>query len=414
MKSKWINALLEYLFMLTVVLYGQSMWTRMNMKIVFERNTILTTIAIVLLLILIILRKKVNYRGVITGFIIMGLIAVYYFFTLYGINLLFFRFVPLISLLCIYCLSLWESNGVQSFLKKYVDIVFVLALMSLFMYLFGTILGIIPAQKVDYYWADLYKSCTTRLHFLYEAQTENFFGVNFTRNCGIFCEAPSYAVPLLLATYYEMFVGKGESRFRLAVLLLTIVTTFSTKAFLILGIMISLRLLKNTYMSKGGNRNKRIMIIIIPIIIFLICFMALSVLEQKEESVSYISRMDNLRSTMLAFLEHPLFGVGAGNEDAVAAYSPRILRRTGFSIGATLLMAEGGIYLTVLYLYSFFRALKFSKHKFDVICIFVIYLAILFTSNIIFFLSTYVFLALGYTYPRSRGKRSFAVSSTTI
>ena len=56
-----------------------------------------------------------------------------------------------------------------------------------------------------------------------------FFGRLYLRNCVIFSEAPSYAVPLVMSLFFEVFFQKRKNRLRIVVLLLTIMTTFRQK-----------------------------------------------------------------------------------------------------------------------------------------------------------------------------------------
>ena len=269
------------------------------------------------------------------------------------------------------------------------------------MYFAGPILRLIPSRLVHYFWADKHQTCRTYFHLLYETQTQDFFGTTFIRNCGIFAEAPSYAVPLVLSLFYEMFIQKNNNIIRKCILLAAIVTSFSTKGLLLLCVMIGLKMVDIAYINAAPNRYKQILRLIVPIAIAVVSFIAIAVFEQKTDSNSYATRIDNIQSTLVAFRNNWLLGVGLGNEGAVSQYSSLILERYGFSIGATLLLAQGGLYMTAFYLGSFIWALISSKNKRLVTYTFVVYLGILFTSNITYYLSTVFILALGYSKPRN-------------
>jgi len=207
---------------------------------------------------------------------------------------------------------------------------------------------------------------------------------------------------LLIALFIEVFVRKKLNKFRIVVLLLAIITSFSTKAFLIVGIMIALKIVESAFIKKEGGENAYIIQFIAPVLFIILAFILLSILGQKSDSSSYTDRMDNLYTTMLVFKNHWLTGVGLGNEDAISQYSLLSLRWQGFSMGVTLLLAEGGIYVTGIYLASLFKALLVSSDKWLVICAGIVYFAILFTSNIPFFPSTIFILALGYASHRKQ------------
>lgn len=396
------KSILQYLLCLIVIIYGQSMWIRINY--IGGTYTTLALVAAFVVLILIILEHKVYKKSLITALVLLAILLLHSLITNYGFNLLLFRVAIPLGLFIIYFSILWKKEQILDLFVKYSNIVILLSVISIILYVLGVLVAVLPSQEVTYYWADEYMSCRTYFHFLYIPQEEEFFGITFIRNCGIFCEAPSYAVPLVLSLLIEVNIRKNVKKKRVAILLLTIMTTFSTKAIILAFLVLILKLIEVAYgkQDKKSIFTRQSWMIIVPAIVAILLVAAILIMDDKSDSNSYISRMDNIYSTMQAFYDYPIFGLGAGNEEAVSVYSLRVLERYGYSIGATLLLAEGGIYLTLIYVFSFIRALVLSSQKWKVACVGIVYLGILFTSNITFFLSTIVVLALGYSYPRDK------------
>lgn len=403
MKKKGLKALLtavlQYVIMIAVIMCGQCIWIRINFQ---PGRYVVLSMVLSMATSVLLVTGKLERNCFIKTSILAGLLMLYTVLSPFkGDPLLIPLRVTLpLFLLILYLRQLWRTGGVYGFVEKYSNIVVFLSLVSLVLYVFGTLLHLLPSREVVYYWADEYMSCKSYGHFLYETQREMFFGRQFIRNCGIFCEAPSYAVPLVMSLFFEVFFQKRKNRLRIVVLLLTILTTFSTKALLIVVMIFALKLLRFRDIRKKNARN--LIRMATPFIILIAAYICNLVLEQKIDSNSFVSRMDNLQSTLKAFRDHPILGVGASNEKAVSAYSLRVLKRYGFSVGATLLLAEGGLYLTSIFMSSFIHALLFSKDRYLAFSTGVVYLTVLFSSNITFFLSTIFILALGFSVPPKR------------
>lgn len=405
------NALLQYVLCAIIIIYGQSVWLRIGYT--GGRYTILCFATVGVLAILIVSERIVSLKALQIA-VILGIIFMFHsFMTGTGFELLLYRVSLPLAFFILYFDVLWRKNKILPLVEKYSNLIIMLSLVSLVLYLLGPVFNFITATKVTYYWADELKTCNTYLNFLYTPQTGELFGVTVIRNCGIFCEAPSYAVPLVISLFIEIHVKEQSNKWRVAILLLTIASTISTKAIILASIVIALKILGNTFGkdTRVSMFSRQSRMLITPILVIFLLFISLVVLGDKSDSNSYLSRMDNIYSTMLAFKDHVLFGVGAGNESGVSVYSRRVLERYGYSMGATLLLAEGGLYLTAVYIFSFVRALRRSKDKYLVVCTGIVYFGILFTSNITFFLSTIAVLALGYSMPKEPRKCSRPVKN---
>lgn len=399
-----IVGIIQYFFMFTVFLYGQCLWMRIEIfpGFVENRNNILAAFACICLILLIAINGKIIRRAFFMALLPLVIFVFHYLLLGYGSNTIFISVLPTMILLIIYLGTLWKYPGsITDFIRKYTNIIYIFAAVSLIMYFFGTILGIWQGQDVTYYWADAYLTRKTYFHLMYEAQSFDLFGLKIIRNCGVFPEAPSYAVPLVLGIYFELFISPKPKKSRCIVYLLAMITSFSTKALLMLCMMIALKAYQYAYVNRSvsGSSFRQLFKLIVPIIVIGLIYVVFLLIGQREDSISYIQRMDNILSTAEAFRRHWLFGVGVGNEAAVSAYSKIIVSRYGYSIGATLLLAEGGVFLTMFYAGSYLFAIFNTDNKWRTTSAFLIYLGLLLQSNITFFLSTSFVVALAYSHP---------------
>jgi len=396
----WISSVFEYLLMFVIIFYGQTVWMRLLSISYYTLNYVAAVLTIILIILQERIRKKYFIKAGILG------LAVFFYLALSGHSVYYVtvRVILPLVLFVIYLSSVCERDHLFALLKKFSDIICVLSFLSVILYVLGTLLRILPYGYVSYDWAGLIRSAKHYFHLLYETQVEDFFGIEMVRNCGIFCEAPSYAVPLILSIFYEMFVSEKISKFRVTSLIAAIITSFSTKALLIVCIVMGLKLIEYAYVNEAENKCRQIVRLLVPIVIIMLSFAAIMVFEQKIDSNSFVSRMDNLNTTMAAFRDHWLIGVGVGNEDAISAYSSfsRSFRWKGFSIGATVLLAQGGLYLTLFYTCGFLNALKNAVNKWLVLSFGIVHFALLFTSNIPYFLSTIFILAMEYSIPKHK------------
>ena len=198
-----LSAVGEYLLMLLVVFYSATwcLYTSANC------NTALRW-ALPLLAALILLRfhripARLWQRVAVTAVYL----AVYILATRYnGVRFVLYFALPLLLLMLYTGLV---GDGAASLLCKLSDVVALLTAVSLFFFLFGTVLGWIPPSSVTtFYWGESWRTCPTYFHLYYEAQRIRFFGVDLPRNCGVFPEAPGFAAFLVVAAAAEVLLRR--------------------------------------------------------------------------------------------------------------------------------------------------------------------------------------------------------------
>lgn len=243
------------------------------------------------------------------------------------------------------------------------NLMIVMATVSLLLYIFGTVLKIIPPSRVAYYtYFDAIRACNTYFGLQYEAQLVQGAGILAPyRNCGFFIEAPMFNVLLCLAFAAECSFTSRPRKWVLIILALTIISTFTTTGIMFLAIMIAVRILA---VDKSAQM-KMLTILIAPLVIFLLIFAILTALEMKLQTASgsdsFTIRVDHLIAFLKMWMERPLFGGGFGNVQDFYKYARY---DQGFSVGLPSLLGRSGIFMFALYLVPWFQRTKYSfKYK---------------------------------------------------
>lgn len=271
-----------------------------------------------------------------------------------------FIYIIVFPILYFYYYTFDPKKKNQSLVEKYVNVMVFLAIISLIFYFMITILGLsLPHRNIQISWG--YKDSIPSYYNLYfETQKENVFGTTLQRNSGIFLEAPMYALNLILALSLELLFLKNKKNKNVIILCLAITTTISAT-----GIIIMIVLLAYQYLFKNKSKSKVIYslkVISIPIVIFLAIWASMNVFENKQGSASMGGRTRDYIACYYAWKENPIFGIGTANTNKVTYYSydgdP-----VGYSNSAGMVLALGGIYLTLFYLYCMIKPIIKSKNR---------------------------------------------------
>lgn len=386
LSPRWVAAG-EYLLMLLVVFYSAvwCLYTSANC------NTALR-FGVPLLGILLVLRGNPIpprlWRRV--GLIAVYL-AVYLVTTRYnGIRFVLYYIAPLLLLL-LYAGS--SEDGGVGLLHKLSDVVAVLTALSLFFYLFGTALGWIPRTDIAaFYWGGGWRTCPSYFHLYYEAQQIAFFGWDLPRNCGVFPEAPGFAVFLVTATAAEVLLRDRPRLWRCLLFAAATVTTVSLKAFLLMAAIFTLRYV----LWPPSWLSKRLRMWLFPLLGVGMTGAASVLLWDKLTSVSGFMRLDDVAACLRAWLTAPFFGTGYWNDASVIpffSYPDRY--NNGLSMGAAVILAQGGLYLSTLYWWPAVGCvLRHRGHRRRWVAFSLIYAALLFSGNIVYHFLTLLLIAV--------------------
>ena len=308
-----------------------------------------------------------------------------------------------------YAVLLIKRGKIKVLFSAYANVFTVIGFITVFFWLFGSVLNILPGRSTnEYKWAD--KICRGytyfRLYFENFFQNQKLLGVNLPRNCGIYTEAPAFSGMLLHAFGIELFAEEGKNKKKVIILFIALLSTQSTKALIILIITMIVRMM--VYDDKKHNVFWRLkwflLIVLIPIAGVVIRY----ILVDKSSTYSFTARMAHLRASIVTWLQHPLFGVGISNSQAIIANST--MPEAGLSMGLAVLLAKGGLLLFVFYFLAFWLPFK-NKNLRNIrkeFCLFSMMAFMnLFVSNSAFGVAYILMLSVAYAscavnYPKKR------------
>ena len=260
-----------------------------------------------------------------------------------------------------YCGSLIRNGNVEEFAKAFVNVVSVVSAVSLFFWLFGSVLGIIPGFPTPYIWAGT--RTTVNYFWLYfenRTQATEILGQTVIRNTGIYAEAPGFSGYLIMALAIALPAENEKYPLKQKVLLVaTMLTTLSTKGLIAVMILIAL-VYMFTHPAKSPSKfiEKFIFVVVLVTAASIGIFL---LLEDKSTTGSYIVRMDDLQAAISAWKNHVLFGSGYQETSEIIRNFGVSRSNNGLSMGLTILLAQGGLYMIAFYALSFILALYASR-----------------------------------------------------
>ncbi|GEQ20888.1 hypothetical protein CBU02nite_13940 [Clostridium butyricum] len=397
-----IENFLDYIIAICLILNVHSVW---NNTIIRKLNVIFLIISLLIYMFMSINNLKRKKREFIKASVITLTVIVYnlLFITinLSSIGDFILNFIILYSLFIYY--SIYKRNIGEScyLLLKISNLIFIISIVSLFFYIFGSVLKVVSANSdILLRWGtDRYVSSYHNLY--YETQTINIFGKQIIRNTGIFTEAPMYAFNLCISLSVEVFIRKKQKNKKIIVLLFTILTTFSTTGIVVSLLIISINLI-NSRKNYGLLKKMCLYLFVMILMISSMFFINYKVIQSKDIYGSYSIRMDDIKVGIEAWKDNIIMGKGYNRYDLVQQYMSINDRGNdiGGSNGIMKILPEGGIYLLSIYIFPLVIALVYSiKYRVKNVIIFETILVILLINiNVPYRFIMIYFLSLGLSY----------------
>lgn len=278
---------------------------------------------------------------------------------------------------------------IKNIARIYVNEIVIITIISLFFFIFGSTLNIIkPTNQVLIEWGNV-KSLDSYCFLHFNTQDINILNVVLNRNSSIFTEAPMFALHLTIALALEVFMLDKKKR-NIFLLVIGLCSTFTLTAFINIFIIYFLYLVFN---YKQIIKSKKKIIINVIALIIAICGVVI-LLNARSNSSSLDIRFDDYKASMRAFKDNVFLGNGYNNEEAIKKYMSDFRRyNDGLSNSIAVLMAEGGIYFSLLYfvpiLLIFYESIK--RKQTNILCLNVIFVI---TMIFLIYLSTPLILML--------------------
>ena len=226
------------------------------------------------------------------------------------------------------------------------DIIFGIAVISLFFWLYGTFLDLIqPTNFLSIEWAGFCKGDIkggyNYMYLYYEVQRapETVIKYISCRNCAIFCEGPAYAFMLSLALVVENFFRQKKRISKIVILWLVMLTTLTSSTIMYMMVFMLLR----WYLNNKGSRKTRTLIIPIMVLIFL--FALWLVILNKSNQTSVAIRLGGYLGALKSLGNKPVAGYGY-------SYDPTIFG-AGITDSLSDVAVRGGLLFIAYYLLPF-------------------------------------------------------------
>lgn len=347
-----IRIILEYILVILIMLDCNTVLVhRLDKHINIKLMILSTSIILVLFLIN---QIRLTKRDIVI-FAGIFLFLIFYFMIFISFNksdnkvqflVRFMFFLPVMVL----CFLLYKKiNKTFTLYYKFSDIMIFLAIISIVFWIGCSILKIIQLNsQVSIEWGGN-RIINGFYNIYYETQKIKFLGYSGWRNTGIFTEAPMFSLCLSIAFITEMFLKDRLSNKRILVLGIAIFTTFSTTGYIIVllsifGKFFNYRNIKSKFM--------RIFKVFLAIIItFLLVYLVIFILRDKITSNSYSVRIGYYVKELSIWKENLIFGSGYG------------VNERGSSNSVGVILADGGLWLIIIYLYSFIIYIFQRKNK---------------------------------------------------
>ena len=381
--------ILDYMWIILIIVQCHSIYTvksePLNLIVPF-----LVTTAMLLLLNLLRFTLSIKYIYML-GLYFIAMAT--FFLTNIGANVTplnitkYFIMLPLFFLIN----SIYVNKEIFSaLLSKFVNVVVILAIFSLFFWIFGTLLNVVhPTSTVINQWSG--GQLINSYYNLYvETQQMIFFGFRIIRNSGIFAESPIWGLILSIAYVIDFLILKFDKNSKRNIIILTMLSTISTTGIIIVGLAILYKIMTTSrWMTK---------LLLLPVTLSLGLSLLL-LLAEKSETVSANLRVDDYNIGFIVWKASLWIGHGLNNGIlAIQSHISTFTRNLGYSNTLFVILAQGGLLLFLIY-FSPMILLLFKKNinldfKFAIILFFILVTTIIFEGTFLFLW----ILTLSYSY----------------
>lgn len=251
-------------------------------------------------------------------------------------------FFPIVILLFLFTLT----NNKLFIWKAFTNLVCVISIISLFFYVAGSVMHIIPPMTyIHRLWGSWDPKPIANYYYLYyEAQVTHHSGYDVWRNCGMFAEATMFSSLLSTALAAESFLyNRGKKRIPIMVLLvITIITTFSATGFIFLAFWGLLVFLNMDRAKQLIAKHKTVIFVALGIFGLGLAGIVIMKFSTSAGSGSASVRLDHTLTCLKLLLEKPFFGYGW---DQQQAFRDAAKFSQGPAVGIPLFLYYGGFIL---------------------------------------------------------------------
>ena len=289
----------------------------------------------------------------------------------------FVKIMILTAVLLFYVLLCCEPGKLSDVFIRYSQIVTVVAALSIICWLVFSVFKLMPAtgSEMTCWNGKPYDTpVNSYLGIYFDPQTIKLFGENIIRNSAIFTEAPLSSLHFSFALLISLFIMKKTNWIRNIILILAVITTFSTTGICVTLLALAAKLVIHVFTSEKFRALSRKMRILIPALTGLLVIAAAAVcaylLIDRLDTGSGSIRLEDFRAAFEAWFDRPLLGNGFLNNDAIKQhFAGERASYAGFSCSNAFarVLADGGLFFGALmhgsYIACLIRALR--RHEWE-------------------------------------------------
>lgn len=284
----------------------------------------------------------------------------------------YLRVIRCASAVLMMILLLRTSKGKErslSILGCFRDLMLIIACASLVFWVLGSIIKVLPCTGylyMDWSHTGEYVRIPTFLCLYFETQWTPWELVQ-ARNCGIFVEAPMAGFAYSVALMAEIFVHRSRKPRHLVNMTLLTVAILSTLSLICYGFLLLVAAFSYSGVILKGKAGRSSKIAVgtafaaaaVVLMIFTI---------DKLDSSSAITRVNDFAVGLNAWLAHPVFGGGFESLEYLQSFMPEWRSYDiGFSNSPMEILAQGGLYIGIPYIYGFMssliRGIRNKEHR---------------------------------------------------
>lgn len=399
-----LNRLYAYIIAFLILFDGSVMWQLTGNKLLSVTVIRLLLVAICMLSIFTIGKVEISLK------FFNLFLASFIFFIIYALatrydilNLFKVLWGPYLIFL-FYAYIMLRNGKINDLVEAFVNIILIIAILTTFLWISASLLRIVPLRLGTYDWAEKIRVTYNFYNIYFEnpVQNTNFLQWYIPRNTGIYAEAPGFSNYLLYAFGLELsFLGTTKfHRTKLLIFFVASLTTLSTKAILFL---VSI-LIINYLLDEQKKRHQLFQLIRFFLSIVLVgvgAYIFVFVIDDKMTTGSFSIRTDDFYAAIKTWMQHPVFGTGLGNVKEIVSNFTVRRDNDWLSMGLSLLLAQGGLFLTAFYLLPTIvvpKIIRNNELRKSVILFSIAVLINLIISNIITSPALEMILASAYAY----------------
>lgn len=281
----------------------------------------------------------------------------------------------------------------EKFIRNYVHIISVLCVISLVFFSLSVINRDLTWNIIKEWGINDNTYIAIPIH-TFGWETSKNYSYIFERNAGIWWEPGAFQGFIMIAILFTITQKQyfKKAAWMIIIFLITLISTQSTAGYIIL--ILSLIGFNTEYIDsifpQGITKNKKMsrpfFVFVGVLFAFLLVRYILSTgnIDNKlsDDSASYLSRMDDILSSIKLILKHPVIGIGLGESGQVARET---VVSTTTATTILYLASVYGIPLAVVYLYKFYKgtlSVITVNNTFQIIIIEMIFTVILMTETL--------------------------------